>query len=386
MTKNILFLTGTRADFGKIKPLVRSVEDSPLFEYAVFVTGMHTLSRYGYTVDEVHKSLEDHRLAHGFRSVYTFMNQVQGEAMERILANTITGLSRYVEEFNPDMIVVHGDRVEALAGAIVGALRNILVAHIEGGEISGTIDEVLRHAVSKMSHVHFVANTEAANRLKQLGEHPESIFIIGSPDIDLMLSPDLPSIKDVKNYYTIPFDEYGVVLFHPVTTDLKGTASAANALVSALLSSQYNYVVIFPNNDEGCELIFSAYERLKDHPRFVIFPSLRIEYFLTLLKNSKFIIGNSSAGVREAPVYGVYSVIIGERQKNRFNYKSLINVDGTEQAIYTAIEQVKDLPMCEPSLHFGKGDSASRFMKVLENSKLWQIPNQKQFIEVGLLK
>ena len=385
MTKNILFLTGTRADFGKIKPLIQRIEISPLFEYAVFVTGMHTLSRYGYTVDEVYKSLEDHRLAHGFRSVYTFMNQVHGEPMERILANTITGLSRYAEEFNPDMIVVHGDRVEPLAGAIVGALRNVLVAHIEGGEISGTIDEVLRHAITKMSHVHFVANSEAANRLKQLGENPESIFVIGSPDIDLMLSPDLPSLKEVKNYYDIPFDEYGIVLFHPVTTDLEGTASAAKALVSALLSSQYPYVVIYPNNDEGCELIFSAYDRLIDHPRFVIFPSLRIEYFLTLLKNSLFIVGNSSAGIREAPVYGVYSVNIEERQKNRFNNKSLITVSGTEKAIRDAIDRVKELPVCEPSYHFGSGDSASRFMKVMENSKLWLIPKQKHFVDIGFL-
>ena len=382
MTKNILFITSTRADFGKLKPLIRMVDDSPLFECSLFVTGMHTLSRYGYTVDEVYKSLGEHRLAMGFRSVYTFMNQIHGDSMERILANTINGLSRYVQEFRPDMIVVHGDRVEALAGAIVGALRNILVAHIEGGEISGTIDEVIRHAVTKMAHIHFVSNTESADRLKQLGEHPESIFVIGSPDIDLMLSPGLPAIQEVNNYYGIPFKQYGIVLFHPVTTDLEGTAFAAGALVSALLSSTYDYVVPSPNNDEGCELIFSAYEQLKGNPRFMPFTSMRMEYFLTLLTNAIFIIGNSSAGVRESPVYGVYSINIEGRQRNRFNYKSIIDVDGIEKSIKKAIDSIKDLPPCEPSYHFGKGDSASLFMNALENQELWSIQKQKQFIDI----
>ena len=384
MTKNILFITGTRADFGKLKPLIRKVDDSPLFECSIFVTGMHTLSRYGYTVDEVYKSLGEHRLAEGFRSIYTFMNQIHGDSMERILANTINGLSRYVQEFRPDMIVVHGDRVEALAGAIVGALRNILVAHIEGGEISGTIDEVIRHAITKMAHIHFVSNTESATRLKQLGEHPDSIFIIGSPDIDLMLSSDLPSIEEVKNYYSITFEQYGIVLFHTVTTDLEGTAFAVEALVSALLSSTYNYVVIYPNNDEGYELIFSAYEWLKDNPRFKMFPSMRIEYFLTLLKNAIFIIGNSSAGVRESPVYGVYSINIEGRQRNRFKYKSIIDVDGTEESIKKAINSIKDLLPCEPSYHFGKGGSATRFINALETTGLWNIPKQKQFIDIIL--
>ena len=386
MTKNILFLTGTRADFGKTKPLISRVDASPLFECALFVTGMHTLSRYGYTVDEVYKSLGEHRLSQGFRSVYTFMNQIHGDSMERILANTIIGLSRYVHEFEPDMIVVHGDRVEALAGAIVGALRNILVAHIEGGEISGTIDEVMRHAITKMAHIHFVANTEAANRLKQMGEHHESIYVIGSPDIDIMLSSDLPSLEKVKEYYEIPFEEYAIVLFHPVTTDSEGNARTAEMLVLALLSGDYNYVVLYPNNDEGCESIFSAYERLKGNPRFVIFPSMRIEYFLSLLKNAMFIIGNSSAGVREAPVYGVYSINIKNRQRNRFTYESIVNVEGTKESIIKVIESIKDMPQREPSYHFGSGNSAKLFMTTLEDPKLWEISKQKQFVENNIFE
>ena len=139
MIKKILFLSGTRADFGKIKPLIQRAEDSPLLEYAVFVTGMHTLSRYGYTVDEVYKSVEEHRLSNGFRSVFTFMNQIPGESMDRILANTIIGLSRYVEEFMPDMIIVSSEvkpRNRSIFGSMMMKLR-FETLRIFGGRIFG---------------------------------------------------------------------------------------------------------------------------------------------------------------------------------------------------------------------------------------------------------
>ena len=148
--KRILFLTGTRADFGKLRPLIQQVDAHPNFEAVVFVTGMHTLELYGYTVLEVRNA--------GFRNLHVHMNQFPNEPMDLVLANTISGLSRFVHEETPDLIVVHGDRVEALAGAVVGALRNILVAHVEGGELSGTVDDLIRHAVSKLSHLHCVAN------------------------------------------------------------------------------------------------------------------------------------------------------------------------------------------------------------------------------------
>src|SRR5690606_22832815 len=179
MRKKILFITGTRADFGKLKPLINVIKSSSDFEYKIFGTGMHMLSKYGNTIHEISKS--------GFAdNLFEYMNQVEGEPMEVILANIIVGVSRYLHENPVDLIVVHGDRVEALAGATVGALRNILVAHIEGGELSGTVDELMRHAITKLSHLHFVASDVARKRLLQLGESEDSIFVIGSPDIDVM--------------------------------------------------------------------------------------------------------------------------------------------------------------------------------------------------------
>jgi len=333
----ILFLTGTRADFGKLKPLIQVVSDK--FEYGIFATGMHTLSLYGYTLDEIHKS--------GFTNIFPYMNHIQGESMDMVLANTIKGLSRYVSENRPDLLVVHGDRVEALAGAIVGALNNILVAHIEGGEFSGTIDESIRHSITKMSHVHFVANEEAAEVVRRMGE--QNVYVIGSPDIDVMLSGNLPTLEEAKKRYEIPFKKYAVALFHPVTTE--DMEQQAKDFVDDLLEIEDNFIVIYPNNDKGSEHIFREYKRLVGD-RFRIFPSIRFEYFLTLLENANYIIGNSSAGIREAPVYGVPSINIGTRQNGR---KSL-------------------------SSNFGDGKSAERFLNVLSTEEFWQIPKQKVFI------
>ncbi len=372
--RKILFLTGTRADFGKLKSLIQSVADDATFEYSIFVTGMHTLSRYGYTVDEVYKA--------GFRNIHVFMNQIIGEPMDLVLSNTIAGLSRYVNEYRPDMIVVHGDRVEALAGAIVGALNNILVSHIEGGEISGTIDGLIRHSVSKLSHLHFVANQEAADRLKQLGEDPGAIHVIGSPDIDLMLSHDLPALETVKEYYDIAYGEYAILLFHPVTTEQVMIREQVNELVEAVLGSDLKYVVIYPNNDMGCEDIFAAYKHLEGNPRFRIFPSLRFEFFLTLLKNARFIIGNSSAGVREAPVYGIPCINIGTRQQNRFTHPCIQNVDGDRQAIRRAIDAARAMEPEYGNLHFGQGESAQQFLEALRTEELWKTTQQKQFCDL----
>ncbi len=372
--KKIVFVTGTRADFGKLKPLMLAVDQDPAFECLIFATGMHVLSRYGATVEEVQKA--------GFRNIHTYMNQIYGEPMEMVLANTISGLSRYLHEYQPDLIVVHGDRVEALAGAITGALRNVLVAHIEGGELSGTIDELIRHSVSKMSHLHFVANQEAEERLRQLGESPERIYVIGSPDIDIMLSEQLPTFKEVTARYGIRFRKYGIVMYHPVTTELNQQRERARALVDALINSKMNYIVIYPNNDVGCEEIFAEYQRLEKKSHFQIFPSLRFEYFLSLLKHAGFIIGNSSAGIREAPVYGVPTVNVGTRQQNRFHYESILDVGYNQQAILRAINQVRYLPKSKPCHYFGNGHSGPEFLAALQTPELWQIGTQKQFCDL----
>ncbi len=307
--------------------------------------------------------------------------------MDLVLANTIQGLGHYVREFPPDLIVVHGDRLEALAGAAVGALNNTLVAHVEGGELSGTVDELLRHAVSKLSHVHFVANEEARTRLVQMGELPQSVFVVGSPDIDVMLGDTLPDLDEVRRKYEIPFRDYLILMYHPVTTELDRLSRHIEEVAAAVEASGRSWVAIYPNNDAGSEVILEQLRRLAtDDPsreRIRLIPSMRFEYFLRLLKGASAIVGNSSAGVREAPVYGVPTVNVGTRQLNRFRGSaSVLDVPEDRAAIRRALE---NLPRdCAPSRNFGHGNSAELFLEALAGPGFWSTPRQKQFRDVGI--
>lgn len=370
--KKIAFLTGTRADFGKIKSLLQILQNNDEFEPYIFVTGMHLQKEYGYTLIEIEKC--------EFKNISTFQNFTNEATMDLTLSKTIEGFSAYVKEVSPDLIVVHGDRVEALAGAIVGSLNNILVAHIEGGELSGTIDELIRHSVSKLSHIHFVSNESAKTRLLQMGEIPNSIFVIGSPDVDIMFSNKLPTIDVVKKYYEIAFENYGVAMFHPVTTEFDNMKEYAQNFVEALLEDDKNYVVIYPNNDLGSKLILEEYQKLEGNLRFRVFPSVRFEYFLTLLKNANFIIGNSSAGIREAPYYNIKTINIGSRQENRAVHNHIINTSYDKNEILKGI-QLECIIKKEEQPKFGDGNSAVQFMSCLKSESLWMINHQKQFVE-----
>jgi UDP-N-acetylglucosamine 2-epimerase (hydrolysing) len=374
--KTILFLTATRADFGKLKPLIAKVAGCSAFDYRLFVTGMHMLSRYGSTVKEVENA--------GFKNIFTYINQ-DGDlntGMDVALAHTVQGLAHYVREFPADLLVVHGDRIEALAGAIVGALNNTLVAQVEGGEVSGTVDELLRHSISKLAHIHFVANQEARGRLIQMGEIPEAIHVIGSPDIDVMLSPSLPAWREVKAHYEIPFDDYFIFAYHPVTTELPGLKSRINTVVQSLTASGLNFVCLYPNNDAGAGCVLEALDTLRGNPRMRILPSMRFEYFLTLLKNAHAIVGNSSAGIREAPVYGIPTINIGTRQLNRYVYPSIANVPEDTGRILHALKHLPTSIL--PSTHFGEGNSAELFLEALSQRAFWAISRQKQFRDMDV--
>ena len=372
--KKIVFVTGTRADFGKLKSLMKIIQDDINFQLHVFVTGMHMLAKYGYTCEEVEKA--------NFQNIHKFINQNVSDGMDHVLAKSILGLSDYIREIDPDLIIVHGDRVEALAGATVGALNNVLTGHIEGGEVSGTVDELIRHAVTKLSHAHFVANEEAQKRLLQLGERTESTYVIGSPDIDIMNSSSLPSLEEVKKRYEIDYDNYAVAILHPVTTESDNLKNHIQILIDGLIQSKKNYVVIYPNNDHGSEIIFDAYENLSNHKNFRVFPSMRFEHFLQLLKNADFMIGNSSAGVREAPHFGVPTINLGSRQNNRVSLPSITNSDFNLDDISQAIQGTEGKNY-EPSMIFGDGNSAQKFYEIINNKEFWNMPKQKFFVDLN---
>lgn len=372
----LVFVTGTRADYGKLKSLMKVCSSDEALETHIYVTGMHLLSEYGETYKDI---IDD-----GYDHIHTPTNFTSSDLMDKNLAYTILSFSDFVREIKPDMIVVHGDRTEPLAAAIVGVLNNVRVSHIEGGEITGTADEFMRHAISKLCTLHFVANDENKFRLLQLGERECDIHVIGSPDIDVMLSDSLPSIEDVKARLSIGFSDYAIFIYHPVTTSAN-LKSEIEQVVSAVIDSGENYIVIMPNNDHGSDIVRSELKRFENNTRFMSFKSIAFEDFLTLLKHSEFIIGNSSAGVREACVYGVPAIDIGTRQSKRYAPEALRNIQHVSEEhseILCAIRQASNHKHI--SRYFGDGKSAERFLEIIKKAEKTEVNTQKTFVELGV--
>ncbi len=354
--RQILFITGSRADWGKLVTLVQAVYDSPDFHARTFVTGTHLQVAYGHTANDISALFEQVRKSNWATSP------------DLILAKTLEALASIDQ---PDLIVVHGDRMEALAGAIYGLARTLPVAHVEGGERSGSMDEATRHAITKLATHHFVANAEAAELVAGLGEDRNRIKAIGSPDLDVMLNGQTLDLRGL-----IPFapQDYGVLCYHPVTTLASGELNKRALEVTAAADlSKENWVVITPNNDPGHYRIEVAIRRLVG-PRFYIQPHLRFEAFLAVLRNAKFMLGNSSAGVREAPAFGIPSINVGTRQRGRYSCPGIIDVLEDRDAIIAALA---DPPKAAPDHHFGEGKAAKGFMAALTSSKFWEIPVQK---------
>lgn len=373
--KKIVFVTGTRADYGKIKSLIKATDESKLFSTYVYITGMHLLNECGNTYMQV---VNDE---HG--KCYVERNVQVSPYMDENLGNTILAFSRFVRDIEPDYIVVHGDRTDALAGASVGLLNNIKVVHIEGGELTGTVDDSIRHAITKMAHIHMTANEETKLRLIQLGEREDTINVIGSPDIDIMLSDAIPKPKDILNKYGIPFEKYGLFIYHPVVTEVESLDAKMKELEKVFDKLSMGMIVIHPNNDLGREVIVEMIEKLSGKDNIRVYKSFPFEEFLSLLKGADFIMGNSSAGIREACVYGIPCINIGTRQNGRYNariLKNIVSVKEDAEEILSAIEHTDDYRFT--SNYYGNGRSVKAFMDAMKREvKKSDADVQKVFVD-----
>lgn len=372
MSRSILFVTGTRADFGKLEPLAVAARDAG-FGVSFFVTGMHMMARYGLTKLEVQRT-------QGV-AVHEFLNQRPGDPQDMVLAKTVIGFSDFITETKPDLIITHGDRVEALACTLVAATNYIRSGHVEGGEVSGTIDEIFRHCNTKLASAHFVSSDAAARRVMALGEPAVAVHVIGSPELDFHSKPSGVTMDEVRARYGISFQNYGICVFHPVTSEQTTMGAQARALYGALEASGRNFVLIAPNNDPGSEDIFAIINALpKD--RFRLIPSMRFAHFSELMKNAACMVGNSSAGVREAPFLGIPSLDIGTRQHNRADAPSITFSDAGDSDTITAFLAQNWGDIHPRHEGFGSGSSAERFVTVLTDPEFWDRGLQKEFQDV----
>lgn len=334
MTRNIAVVTGTRAEYGIYFPVLKAIQRSSKLDLSLIVTGMHLSKKFGHTVDEIEKD--------GFiidAKIPLELSEDSGASMARDVGLCILGLTDAFEKIKPDILLVLGDRGEMLATAIAGIYMNIPVAHLHGGEVSGTVDESVRHAITKLSHIHFPATEESAERIRKLGEDEFRIHVVGAPALDTILSETFIPKKEIGKRLDIDINKPIVlVVQHPVTTELDDVERQIRETMDAVVELGEQTVVIYPNADAGGRKIIEIIEQYRNYAFIRIFKNLRHVDYLSLMKYADVMVGNSSSGIIEAPSFGLPVVNLGTRQIGRQRGQNVIDVDYDKDEIIKAIK------------------------------------------------
>lgn len=363
--KKILIVSGTRADYGIYKPVVEALlEDS--WNASFVISGMHLSHEYGYTKNLI----KDDKFEIAGEVQSLFLENSKGN-MARSVSLELAGFTSIFEKNDPDFVLLLGDRGEMLAAAIACLYLGIKTAHIHGGEVSGTVDESIRHAISKLSSLHLTATEKSRNRLISMGEDSWRVFSVGAPRLDTIINDELPSFDSIIKKYSwgIKPKNYVLQVFHPVVTETEAIEKQVVSLIDAMKKENLPIVCILPNSDSGGEIIRSAY-RENSISNIIYVTNLSPEEYLTILKESRFMIGNSSSGIIEAASFKVPVINLGTRQNGREQSRNTINADLTVEGINAAIANVKKpgfvLDMEASHNVYGDGKSAERIVKILD--------------------
>lgn len=334
--KKVAYITGSRAEYGIVKRLLKRLASEPNIEFSLVVTAMHLDPQYGHTVDQIERD--------GFPITARIPITLNSQNNQTILTSMAECLAKFGEHFQQhhyDAVIVLGDRYEMLAVAIAAAMHNIPLVHLHGGEQTlGNYDEFIRHSITKMAKLHLTATESYRQRVIQLGEPPETVKNIGSLGAENSLMLNLPSKQALIEQLNIPTQPYFLVVFHPETLTAQPVLAQVDALLAALdqFKDRYRFVFIGSNSDTHSDQIFQRFNAYTQANGFRFFTSVKPEQYLALIKYSKGLIGNSSSGLLEAPSCQVGTVNIGNRQQGRVRGESVIDVETDTQAIANGIE------------------------------------------------
>lgn len=377
MKKKILFITERRADYSKLRPVIDAIKKSKKFDYYLVVTGSHLLKKHGYTINEIKKD--------GFRIYKKFNMFYENEedtssTMTMAFGRAIFSLTKIIKSLKPDIIFSGFDLGGNFAAAIIGAHMNIHVAHLEGGEVTGTIDEPIRHAISKFAHIHFTSNKEATKRLIKMGEDCRNIFTVGNPSLDVIKTIKfIPKIELEKEFKINLQKPFLLVVQHTVTTEINDIDRYFLETVNAIKELDIQSIIIAGNIDAGSQKI----KKIIKNSKISYYENLPFVKYISLLYHSSAIIGNSSSGIMEAPFLHVPSINVGTRQEGRSKTKSIINVGYDKKEIKKAINKVitnkkfSTLIKKQKNQH-GDGTAAKKIRHILEKLDLKKIPIQKK--------
>ncbi|WP_425390366.1 UDP-N-acetylglucosamine 2-epimerase [Ekhidna sp.] len=372
--KKICVVITARPSYSRIKTALEAIAKHPKLELYIVVSASAVLNRYGNAVDILE---EDGFEIHS--KLYTVLEGESQASMAKTTALGILELSTVFQNLSPDAVVTIADRFETMSTAIAASYMNIPLIHIQGGEITGNIDEKVRHSITKLSDLHLVATEKAKERVIKLGEESSKVFVTGCPSIDLA-----KRVVESSNFLDFdPFQKYGgvgelfdisngyyIVLQHPVTTSFDSAKEQVLETLHALNAIEMPTLWFWPNVDAGSDGTskgIRTFRELVNPEKIHFFKNMHPDDFLKLLIHSKGIIGNSSVAIRECSYLGVPAINIGDRQKNRERGKNVIDTDYTRDKIIDAINSISNLKLGESDYLYGNGQSGEQIAQIISD-------------------
>jgi UDP-N-acetylglucosamine 2-epimerase (non-hydrolysing)/GDP/UDP-N,N'-diacetylbacillosamine 2-epimerase (hydrolysing) len=368
--RNICAVTGSRADYGLLLPVLRGIQRHPALELQLVVGGSHLEHRFGHTVDTIRND--------GFHIDVSIPLSLDGDdnlTVSRALARMTEGMAEALDRLRPDLLLVLGDRYEILGAVQAALIARVPVAHIAGGDLTeGAFDDAIRHAISKMAHLHFVTNAQAAERVRQLGEDDARVYLTGSPGIDQLLSTPRLSRSDLEQRLGMSLRGRNLAItFHPPTLDTNDAAIQVEQLLLALqdLGNDTGLIFTGSNADPSGQTVNALVTNfVAKHQNSVQLLSLGQQAYYSLLETADAVVGNSSSGLYEAPSFAIPTVNIGDRQQGRLKAESVIDCPPEAAAIRQAIERACAMDCSGVQNPYGDGRATERILSVL--SEAWE--------------
>jgi GDP/UDP-N,N'-diacetylbacillosamine 2-epimerase (hydrolysing) len=369
--RKIAAITGTRAEYGIFKSVLREIEANPKLNLSLIVVGMHLSTEFGYTVKEIEED--------GFKieaKINVLHSEDTGAAMSKSVGRCMVRTANALEKIKPDFLLILGDRSEMLVGAVSATYMGIPVAHIHGGDISGNVDEPVRHAITKLAHIHFAATKESADRIIKMGEEPWRVHVVGAPGLDLILNEKMPEPRETAKKYGLDLSKpVLLVVQHSVVTEADDAPNQIRETLDAIVELGYQTILIYPNADAGGRRMIEVIRGYEKYPFIKTFRSLLHKEYLGLMKLASVMVGNSSSGIIEAPSFHLPVVNIGTRQRGRQRAENVIDVDYDKEEIKMAIrkalhdEEFKEkVKNCKNP--YGDGKAGMRIANILSEVKI----------------
>ena len=363
--KKIAIVTATRAEYGILHPLIMRLLADDMWETQVVVTGTHLEEEFGYTCREIEQD--------GipiYRKIPIMEMGDDAYAVNRTMANALCGFGAYFRDEKPDLLILLGDRTELLAIASAAMNEQIPIAHLHGGELTqGAVDECVRHAITKMSYLHFASAEEYQRRIIQMGEEPSRVFNVGALGVENILREQLLSCQELRTAVDFPADQpYAVVTFHPVTLEKNTAEKQVNELLAAMKQrSDLFFLITKANSDAGGRRINELMEEsVAKCSNMKLVASLGMKKYLSALKYAKFVLGNSSSGIIEAPALHIPTVNIGDRQQGRMMAESIVNCQPECASILAAIDRALEMEGLSCENPYGDGHTSEKIVEILE--------------------